>query len=385
MPQPAATATGRRSVSVGVPASVSPAERRYPLTPEGAALLIERGYAVKIETGAAACINYTDMQYTRAGAQIVSRDEALRCDIVLHPAPMSPADARKLRRGALLFTLLHADAQDAMALRAVLDKGVVAIALDLVTDARGNRPFADILAEIDGRAAIAIASSLLADPAMGKGILIGGVAGVVPCEVTVIGSGIAAIAAARSAIGLGAMVRMFDNDVYRLRDAMRELGPGVVGSAMHPHVLEGALRSADIVLATPTGMPCSIGSDMVACMKKGVITFDLTHGAELTFPSLPTVDLAAASPRDNDSVGRNRVCYVNAGNAVPRTAAMALSNTLLTLFADIAACDGLTNALKIMPGLRNAVYAYLGRPVNRRIASVVGMRHVDINFFLQFS
>lgn len=385
MPQPAATATGRRSVSVGVPASVSAAERRYPLTPEGAALLIERGYAVKIESGAAACINYTDMQYTRAGAQIVKRDEALRCDIVLHPAPLSAADARKLHRGALLLTLLHADAQDSMALRAVLDKGVVAIALDLITDARGNRPFADILAEIDGRAAIAIASSLLADPSMGKGILIGGVAGVVPCEVTVIGSGIAAIAAARSALGLGAVVRMFDNDVYRLRDAMRELGPGVIGSALHPHVLDGALRSADIVLVSPMSVPCAIGSDMVDCMKKGVISFDLTHGAEPAFPSLPTVDLAAASPRDNDSVGRSRVCYVNAGNAVPRTAAMALSNTLLTLFADIAACDGLTNAIKIMPGLRGAVYAYLGRPVNRRIASVVGQRYVDINFFLQFS
>ncbi len=100
---------------------------------------------------------------------------------------------------------------------------------------------------------------------------------------------------------------------------------------------------------------------------------------------MPTVDLASASPRDNDMVGRRRVCYVNAGNAVPRTAAMAISNTFMTLVTDIFACDGITNALKILPGLRQAVYAYLGRPVNRRIAQAMGLRHVDINLFLQFS
>ncbi len=385
MPQPQRPETARRTVTIGVPAEDSPAERRFPLTPECAAMLVDRGYAVKIESGAAASINYTDMQYSSPGPDIVSRDETLRCDIVLHLAPLSASDARKLRRGALLLGMLHAEAQDSAALAVILERGVVGVALDLVGDGRGNLPFADILAEIDGRASIAIASSLLADPAMGKGILIGGVAGIVPCEVTIIGSGIAAIAAARSALGLGAMVRMFDNDVYSLRAALRELGPGVVGSAIHPHVLTGALRSADIVVATAVNPPGKIDAEDVSAMKKGVLTFDLTHGECTAFPSMPTVDLASASPRDNDMVGRRRVCYVNAGNAVPRTAAMAISNTFMTLVTDIFACDGITNALKILPGLRQAVYAYLGRPVNRRIAQAMGLRHVDINLFLQFS
>lgn len=385
MPQPQEPATLRRSVVIGVPAGETAAERRFPLTPEGAGMLVDRGYTVKIETGASASINYTDMQYTRAGAMVVSRDEALRSDIVLHLAPLSAADARKLRRGALLLSLLHAEAQERGALTAMLERGVVAVALDLIGDGKGNRPFADILAEIDGRASVALASSLLADPAMGKGILIGGVAGIVPCEVTIIGSGIAAIAAARSALGLGAMVRMFDNDVYSLRAALRELGQGVVGSAIHPHVLAGALRSADVVIATPVNPPRQIDAEDVSAMKHGVLTFDLSHGSATAFPSMPTVDLASASPRDNDMVGKRRVCYVNAGNAVPRTAAMALSNTFMTLLTDIIACDGMTNALKIMPGLRQAVYTYLGRPVNRRIAEIVGMRYVDINLFLQFS
>jgi len=389
MPQPLESSAALRTVTIGVPLSGSPGERRFPVTPECAAMLVDSGYTVKIEAGGAASINYTDLRYTRAGAAVVSRAEAFSCDIVLHLAPLSVRDARLLRRGALLFGLLEADSQNPEALRIILERGVVAIALDLIGDGRGNKPFADILAEIDGRAAVAVACSMLADPTLGKGILIGGVAGIVPCEVTVLGSGIAAVAAARSAVGLGAMVRMFDNDVYRLRAAMRELGPAVVGSAIYPHVLSGALRSADIVIAADMAQPFALDSDSVSAMKAGVIIFDLTHGSGSVFPSMPSVDLAETDTilRAGTAVDASsrRVCYVNAGNAVPRTAAMALSNAFMTLMREVAACDGLTNAIKILPDLRKAVYTYLGRPVNRSIAEALGMRHMDINLFLQFS
>lgn len=349
-------------------------------------MLVEQGFNVKIESGAAACINYTDAAYLRAGARTVDRDEALRCDVVLHLAPLTRTDASRLQRGALLLTLFHPSTQDPEALKVILQKGVVAVALDLIGDRRGNRPFADILAEIDGCACISIAASLLAEPSLGKGILIGGIAGIVPCEVTILGSDLAAVGAARTALGLGAVVRMFDNDVYRLRDALHSLGNGVIGSSLNPHVLEGALRSADIVVATSLTPAMVMDSDTVNLMKKGVITFDLSHNEHVAFPSLPTVDLANTPAREGYKAALpGRVCYVNAGNAVPRTAAMALSNTFITMFSDIMACDGITNALKIMPGLRSAVYTYLGRPVNSRIARLLGMKHVDINFFLQFS
>ena len=233
--QPSVIATSRRNVTIGVPASESEAERRYPITPEAAGMLTDRGFTVRIETGAADSIHYTDTQYIQAGASVTTRQEALKSDIVIHLAPIARADARQLQRGALLLTLFHQSAQDPAALCTLLERGITSIALDLITDNRGNMPFADILAEIDGRASIAIASSLLADASRGKGILIGGIAGIVPCEVTVIGSGIAALAAARSSLGLGAMVRMFDNDVYRLRGAIRELGSAVTGSAIIPH------------------------------------------------------------------------------------------------------------------------------------------------------
>lgn len=380
-----ATATAARSITIGLPAGESPAERRFALTPEAAGQIVARGFRVRMQAGAARTIHYADTAYARQGVEIVDRREAMACDIVVHLPALSVADARLLRRGAMVLTLFHIESQDERALRLLLEKHVIAVALDLVADARGQLPFADILHEIDGRAAMAMASSLLADSEHGKGILLGGVAGVVPCEVTIVGSDIAARAAARSACGLGAMVRMFDDDVYSLREAAGQLGPGVVASALHPRVLAGALRSADIVIVTPTSRPLVLGADAVEEMKRGVICFDLSRGAAPAFPSLPQVDLALATPADTDPSEPVRMCYVNAGSAVARTAAMALSNTLLTMLADIVGCDGPANALKLKPGLRAATYTFLGKPVNERIARMLGMRAVDINIFLQFS
>jgi alanine dehydrogenase len=376
-------ATQQHTFTIGLPTCDSPGEHRFPLTPEAVEMLIDRGFIVKMQHGAAASINYGDYKYINAGAKIVDRREAFNCDIVLHLAPISHIDAGCMRRGAMLLTLLQAARQDAEAVLTLLERGIISIALDLITDGQGNLPFNDILAEIDGRAAVAIASSLLADPAFGKGILLGGIAGIVPCEVTIIGSGIAACAAARSAVGLGAIVRMFDDDVYRLRAAMRELGAGVIGSALQPHVLVNALRSADVVVTTPITTPYVIHQDVVNDMKEGVVVFDLSQETGTIFPSLPVIDLGSTPLRDSTATGR--LTYIHAGNAIPRTAAMALSNTFLTFMTDIITCDGITNALKLLPGIQRAAYTFMGKIVNKELAEKLNVRHIDINLILRCS
>ncbi len=381
---PESVLTAPRRLSVGVPRSNQAAEKRFPLTPEGAGMLVERGLEVKIEQGGPESISYTDARYTRMGASVVSRAETLGCDIVISPAPLTAPDARKLRRGALLLTLLHPEMQDPLAIAELLRRSVTAVALDLVEDKRGLTPFADILAEIDGRAAVASASAILADPAHGKGILLGGIAGIVACEVTLIGSGIAACAAARSALGLGATVRMFDNDAYSLRRAVLTLGPGTIGSAIHPHVLFNALRTADVVIATPTESRVEIGADLVAQMKQGVVAVDLTSGTRV-FPSLPKVDLNDAEALMRAMKGKSRHCLTNPGGTVGRTAAMALSNSLITLFDQILPCESVDNALRIIPGLRRAVYTFMGRVVNPVVARCAGGKSTDINIYLTLS
>lgn len=384
-------ATGKRALTVGVPAARGP-ERRFPLTPEGAALLVQREMDVRVERGAGEAIHYTDTRYLQAGARIVSRAEAWGCDIVICLSALDVIDASQMRRGALLLTLQGSALESAAAMRVLLDRHVIVLALDLMGDSDGHRPFADILNEIDGRAAMAVGAALLADAEHGKGILLGGVAGVVPCEVTVIGAGIGGMAAARSAIGMGATVRIFDTDVYRLRMAQDILGAGVIASSMHPRVIVNALRTADVVVASQTSVPHAVDSDVVASMKQGVVIFALeTYGAPTAltavFPSMPQVDLAQDSRlrRDLDDRGP-RQCYVNALGTVPRTVAMALSNTLTNMFTDIVSCGGgMSNTLKLRPGMQRAVFTYMGKPVSADLARVLGMRPVEISLLLSFS
>lgn len=387
--QPVETIASRRYITLGLPAGSTRGERRFPLTPEGAAMLVERGFEVRLESGAADCIHFDDEAYRRAGARIVSRTEALDCDIVLLLPAISANDARRLKNGSVLLSLSHLEGRTPEAIVELLKRHIITIALDLITDDNDNHPFADILAEVDGRAALAIASSLLADPVHGKGILLGGIAAIVPCEVTIIGSDLAAVAAARAAIGLGATVRMFDNDVYRLREAIRSLssaaGTSVIASSLHPRVFASALRSADIVIATPTRHPLEIGSDLVAEMKRGVIAFDLTgRHSRPVFPGLKQIDLADA-PSCNGLADSLAACYINAGSAVPRTAAMALTTTLTTLLDDVLVCEGISNALRFNSGLARAALTFLGKAVNTDIARLAGCQPIDINLFLQFT
>lgn len=379
------TLTGRRSLSIGLPKATARVERRFPLTPEGAAMLVERGFTVLIERGAAECIHFADEAYARLGARIVERPEALGADVVLYLPAIEVEDIAMLKPGGALLTLQHSESRSTEAVRTLLDRRTITIALDLISNGRNRLPVADILREVDGRAAMALASSLLADPILGKGILLGGVAGVVPCEVTIIGSDIAAIAAARTAVGLGATVRLFDDDVYSLREAVERLNGGnapVIASALHPRVIASALHTADIVIVTNPNASLSINSDMD--MKRGVIAFDLTDSRRSSiFPSLERIDLAEACAGVH---GRDALaaCYVNAGSAVPRTAAMALSTTLLSLADAILPPEGIVNALRFDAGLRRAALTFGGKAVNDDIARIAGCRVLDINLLLQF-
>lgn len=382
-PKPASTAVRRKRIALGLPKCSSTSDRRFPLTPEGAEILVQKGFEVRLESEATASIHYSNERYAKCGAVITSRREALEADIVIHLAPLGASDIKAMKRGAMLLTILHPEQLIDYNVRALLDRRIIAVAIDLIRDNLGHTPFYDILMEVDGRASMAIASAMLASPEIGKGILLGGVAGVNPCEVTILGSGIAARAAAESALGLGAIVNMFDNDVYRIRESSRMLGPGVTISSMHPHVLEKALRGADVVVATEHDGSYLIGTEMVSAMKSGAIIMDLNYDNSPTFPSVKAIDISTVASASYE-IGR-QVCYINLGNAVPRTAAMALTNTFIRLMDQIISCEGVTDTVKLLPGIQCAVYTFLGKPVNRKVADLVKMRPMDINLLLNCS
>ena len=199
----------------------------------------------------------------------------------------------------------------------------------------------------------------------------------------VLGSDLAACAAARSAVGLGATVKMFDDDVYRLRRALRRLGEGVVGSSLHPNALENALHTADVVICSSSQCRVEVDSEGEKIMKKGVLVFDITSQPGRTFPAMPLIDLGR-SKTASPLAGR-RCCHCNVGAAVPRTAAMALSDTFITLLDDIAGKGTCSNAIQLTHGIQQAALTFLGKAVNARVAAIAGVRYTDINILLSLS
>lgn len=376
----------RRRFTLGIPVGRWP---HYPptlLTPEGAHLLDSRDIEVCVEKGVGEIINYTDSRYAAAGANIVSRRDTLQCDVVLYPGQLTAKEASLMKHRAVLLTLMRNRDIDIETAGIMLSKSITVIALDYVRDFHGKRPLADILGEVSGRAAITIASSYLSTAAGGKGILLGGVAGVNPCEVVILGTGMSALAAARSAIGLGSIVRLFDNDQYCLRTAISELGAAVIGSTLHPAVLSHALISADIIIATRLNQSFAFDNVMIDNLKQGAVIMDLNDrkGHSAVFPTLRCLDVSK-SFQEVDIVS-SRVCFINPGNAVPRTAAMAATNDIVPVFDRLFRSGaGLMNVFKTDSGLRGAVMMFGARIVHPHAAEILGVKCVDISLLLSFS
>lgn len=387
--QAAKIAVKQRGITLGLPCNPRHGDRRFPLTPEAVKTLVEEYFfRVYIEKGAGAEIHYSDEAYASHGATVTTRNEALGTDIVITASPLTAGDVKSMRRNAALWTLTEPIEMGREKLEALTSRGITAMSLVALKRPDGHRPLADILAEIDGRAAMAVAAGFLADGVHGKGILLGGVAGIVPCEVVIIGAGRAGIAAALSARGLGATVRMFDNDPCKLRDAQNILDRGIIGSSLHRKVYLAALRSADIVINTITSnerFSAIINADDASTLKKGVILFDFNRRHNTVFPSMRLVDLSPAS--ESLPVLTERICFINVGRAVPRTSAMALSNALVPLLAGLTQANEHTfmDAVRMDSYLSTGLVTFGGKIVNSEAAMSAGMSWVDPSLLLRLS
>lgn len=384
--QPSRVAVKQRGITIGLPANPSRGERRFPLTPEAVKTLVDDySFKIYIEKGAGREIHYSDNAYAGHGAVVGERLSTLTTDIVISSAPLSGNDIDHMRRNATLWTVMDPEVIDRSMLEALNRRAITTLSLPALKYADGHHPVADILAEIEGRAAIAVAAGFLADGVHGKGILLGGIAGIVPCEVVIIGAGTAGIAAARSATGLGAMVRMFDDNPCKLREAQNRLNQMIIGSSLHRKVYLSALQSADIVVNTLTGLErraATIDSTEAQLLKKGAILFDLNRKENTVFPSLRLVDLSPAV--ETLPALTERICFVNAGSAVPRTSAMALSNAIVPMLADLAQADDRTfmDAVRMNSYIGTGLVTFGGKLVSREAAMATGMKWVDPSIML---
>lgn len=370
---------------IGIPCERIDGERRLALTPEAVDMLTDRGYRILVEAGAGLGINYSDNHYSEAGAEIVATPaEVYQADIILKILPPLAAEVMMMRPRTTLFSTVQFNTFSQEAFELMVAKRITAIAYELLSDDMQRCPVLSAISEIEGTAAITIASEMLSNTQGGKGILLGGIPGVSPTEVVIIGAGNAGTVATRAAMALGASVKVFDDDINKLRTIQQVLGQGLFTSTFHPNVLQNAFRSADVVIGAMRYINSRhryiIAEDMIRIMKRGALVIDLRINQGGCFET--TCCLRPSDPPVFEQYGVLHYCRQNISNYVARTTSMAFSNIFVPMLFQLGDNGAIQGMVKSDPGFRNGVYMYCGKPVNNYVSNRFGLSSNSIDLYL---
>ncbi|MBA4408206.1 MAG: alanine dehydrogenase [Odoribacter sp.] len=372
-----------KKIRIGIPSDLEKVEYRVPLTPQAVELLVSYGHEILVQKEAGKAASYTDEEYREAGAVVMNdRKEIFECDIVLRVSPFDETEIDLLKGHQALISNLQINAQCPNSIAKLLQKKVTNIAYEYLEDEEGSKPVVQLMSQISGSTSIMLFNEYMSKSHNGKGVLLGSVTGISPTELVILGSGTAAEFAARAALGLGAMVKVFDDNISSLRKLEDKLQQSIFTSVFYPKVMKKALKSADAVLgAMPVGMPPSfrITEDMVKKMKPGSVIIDLNVSQGGCFETSQCSDL------NNPSFIKHEVvhyCVPNLPAIVSRTASIALSNVLIPILIAIGEIGGIDNYIKNSKSFRKGVYIYNGILTNAALADKFYLPYKDIDLLL---
>lgn len=375
--------TKAHRIVVGIPANTSNDEQCLPLTPQAVEMLIEAGHEVKIESNAGIKARYTDLEYAEAGASVCkNKAEVFQCDFVFKVSPFSVNDIDLLRGNQVIFSMLQIDFQNKECINKLMQKKITAIAFEYLQDESGNLPVVQSISEISGIVAMTVASELLSNSSNGKGVLFGGVTGISPAEVIILGADTAAEYATRSALGLGVEVKIFDNSISKLRSFERKFNQKLFTSIYYPRVLSKAMASADVVVgAQPfNGVPQFIvPSELIKQMKTGSVIIDLNASQGGCFETTRCTSLSSPTYTHDGVI---HYCVPNITARVSRTTTIALSNILASVLLEIDNNGGVSHFIRNHKGFREGVYIYNGLLTNRDIANKFGIPVKNLDLLL---
>ncbi|MBO0358964.1 alanine dehydrogenase [Hymenobacter sp. BT186] len=374
----------KRKLFIGLPRETSLQENRICLTPEAVKHLIEEGHEVVMESGAGEPSKYSDHDYSEAGATIAySQKEVYEADLILKVAPPTQDEIEFLKANQTLISALQFGTLTAEYVMALTRKKVNAISFELIKDPSGARPVVRAMSEIAGSTVMLIAAEYLARSNEGKGIILGGITGVPPSQVVILGAGTVAEYAARAATGLGAEVKVFDNHIYKLRRLKQNLGTQLYTSTLDTFALSQQIRRADVVIgalnAEEGRVPFMVPENMVASMAPGSVIIDVSidqggcfETSEMTTHNKPVF-------RKYDVI---HYCVPNIASRVPRTATNALSNIFTPILQEISQHGGINEVLFSNEHFRSGVYIYKGSLTNATIAKRFNMRYKELSLMI---
>lgn len=368
---------------IGLPKETSYQEKRVCLTPDAVAALVSQGHRILIEAKAGYASGFKDTDYSEAGAEITNdTKKVFSCPIILKVEPPSLSEIELINPQTLLISALQLKTQNKKYFEALASKRITALAFEFIKDDDGTFPAVRALSEIAGTASVLIASELLANTNKGNGLLLGNISGVPPTEVVIIGAGTVGEFAARSAIGLGANVKVFDNSLTKLRCIQANLGRPVYTSTLQPKNLLKALLRCDIAIGAIRGKnrsPIIVSEEMVEQMKPGSVIMDVSIDMGGCFES------SEVTTHDKPTFNKHDVihyCVPNIPSRYSRTASKAISNIFTPYLSKIAEDGGIENAIRFDRGLKNGLYFYHGILTSKSVSDWFGLPYNDANLLI---
>ncbi|WP_282123420.1 alanine dehydrogenase [Algibacter mikhailovii] len=368
---------------IGIPKETAFQEKRICLTPDAVYALVSNGHKVLLESGAGKGASFSDVDYSEAGAEI-TKDVAkvFSCPIILKVEPPTIEQIKLINPQTILISALQLKTQSKKYFELLASKRITALAFEFIRDTDGSYPAVKSLSEIAGTASVLIAAELLSETKNGNGLMFGNISGVPPLEVVILGAGTVGEYAARSAIGLGAGIKVFDNSITKLRQIQTNLGRTLFTSTIQPKNLLKALKRCDVVIGAVRGTnrsPIVVTEAMVEHMKKGAIIIDVSIDMGGCF------DTSEVTTHKNPTFVKHNVvhyCVPNILARYPKTASISISNIFTPYLLKIAEDGGIENSLRFDRGLKNGLYFYHGILTSKSVGEWFDLKYSDVNLLI---
>ena len=368
---------------IGIPKETCFQEKRICLTPDAVGAIVANGHKVLIENGAGAEAGFSDKDYSEAGATITKdTNKVFGCPMLLKVEPPTLEELEMINPKTILISALQLKTKEIQYFEALAKKKITAIGFEFIKDEDGSYPAVKALSEIAGTASVLIAAELMVNAKKGNGLLFGNISGVPPVEVVVIGAGTVGQFAVRSALGLGANVKVFDNSITKLRKLQTNVGRTLYTSTIQPKNLSKALRRCDVAIGAIRGnhrAPIIVTEGMVSNMKKGSVIIDVSVDTGGCF------ETTEMTTHDKPTQVKNGVIHYGVPNIparYPKTSSIAISNIFSPYILEMAEAGGLEEAIRFDPGLKNGLYYYRGILTNKAVASWFDLPYNDLNLLM---
>ncbi|MCV2485007.1 alanine dehydrogenase [Flavobacterium sp. SH_e] len=373
----------KRELFIGIPKETSYQERRICLTPDAVNSLTYEGHRVMIESGAGESSSYTDKEYADAGAEITKDTKRVfGCPFLLKVEPPTLSEIEMINPETVIISAIQLKTKKKEYFEALAKKKITALAFEYIKDEDGSYPAVKSLSEIAGTASILIAAELMITDEFGKGLLFGNITGVPPTEVVILGAGTVGEFAAKTAIGLGANVKVFDNSITKLRRLQNNLNQRIFTSTIQQKGLLKALRRCDVAIGAMRGKercPIVVNETMVEHMKKGAVIVDVSIDTGGCF------ETSEVTTHEKPTFIKNNVlhyCVPNIPSRYSKTASLSISNILTPYLHQIAEDGGIESAIRCNKGLKNGIYLYHGILTNKAIGDWFDLPDNDINLLV---